>query len=128
MEQQLRKRMRVDVSHHALRRRTLKNLIERASLVINASSMGMDRRSEIPIEGVWLRSDQWVMDIVYRPLQTRLLTLAERAGARTINGLDMLVGQGACSFELWTGEAAPITEMRRALAEKTVALVHADNN
>ena len=54
-----------------------------------------------------------VVDIVYNPVKTRLLKEAEKAGAGTINGLDMLVWQGALAFEKWTGREAPVEIMRK---------------
>ena len=55
------------------------------------------------------------MDIVYAPLQTRLLREAEEAGCRTVSGLEMLLYQGVAQFELWTGMAAPVEVMRASL-------------
>jgi len=57
------------------------------------------------------------MDIVYMPLQTRLLREAAAAGCDTINGLHMFVYQGAFQFELWTGMQAPIEVMKAAVRE-----------
>ena len=128
LRHRLRRRYRIEVSNHALLRGHIKGLVEEADIIINASAMGMDGKADLPIEENWLRSDQWVMDIVYRPVQTRLLKLADGAGAITLNGLDMVIGQGACSFELWTGRTASITEMRRAVAERLLALAHAKNS
>jgi len=48
---------------------------------------------------------------VYEPLQTRLLREAKKAGARTVDGLGMLVRQGAMAFEIWTGRRAPVKVM-----------------
>ena len=56
------------------------------------------------------------MDIVYRPRRTPLLAAAAAAGARTVDGLQMLLHQGALAFTLWTGRQAPLAAMRRALA------------
>ena len=56
-----------------------------------------------------------VFDIVYNPIKTRLLAEAERAGAQTISGVDMLVWQGALAFEKWTGVKAPVEVMRTEL-------------
>lgn len=128
LQHRLRRRYRIEVSYHALLRSHVKGLVEESDIIINASAMGMEGIADLPIEENWLCSDQWVMDIVYRPLQTRLLKLAKGAGARTLNGLDMLLGQGACSFELWTGRNAPISEMRRAVAERQLAIAHAKNS
>jgi shikimate dehydrogenase len=59
-----------------------------------------------------LRPEMIVFDLIYNPLQTKLLADAARAGAQTINGLEMLVWQGALAFELWTGLAPPVGIMR----------------
>jgi shikimate dehydrogenase len=58
-----------------------------------------------------------VMDIIYTPLQTRLLKEATAAGCDTINGLPMFIYQGAFQFELWTGMQAPIEVMREAVSD-----------
>jgi shikimate dehydrogenase len=56
----------------------------------------------------------YVIDFVYRSGSTQLLAAAKAHGARTLDGLDILVAQGALSFELWTGRSAPLEVMRRA--------------
>ena len=56
----------------------------------------------------------YVVDLVYRPGSTALLAAARRHGRRTLDGLEVLVAQGALSFELWTGRPAPLEVMRRA--------------
>ena len=56
-----------------------------------------------------------VCDLIYNPSMTPLLNMAKQAGAVTMNGLGMLVHQGALAFELWTGEQAPIPMMRQSL-------------
>jgi shikimate dehydrogenase len=53
-----------------------------------------------------------VFDIVYNPVRTRLLREAEKAGAQTVSGIDMLVWQGALAFEKWTGLQAPFGLMK----------------
>jgi shikimate dehydrogenase len=57
------------------------------------------------------------MDIVYAPLETRLLREAKNAGCETINGLLMLLYQGTAQFEAWTGQDAPIEVMHAALMQ-----------
>ncbi|HEY2736159.1 MAG TPA: shikimate dehydrogenase [Polyangiales bacterium] len=57
-----------------------------------------------------------VVDIVYSPLDTSVLRLSRERGLRTIDGLGMLLHQAVISFELWTGQVAPIDEMRTALS------------
>jgi shikimate dehydrogenase len=62
-----------------------------------------------------LPSQAVVVDIVYHPLDTSVLCAARTSGRRTVDGLGMLLHQAALSFELWTGRAAPLSEMRAAL-------------
>jgi len=84
-----------------------------AHLIINATSVGMMPRSDespLPAE-VRLARNVVVFDLVYRPRLTRLLREAARAGARTLDGLGMLVHQGAAAFTLWTGRVAPVAVM-----------------
>jgi shikimate dehydrogenase len=88
-----------------------------ADLVVNCTPVGMRHTAEeeeSPLDGRSLRPGAWVSDVVYNPLETKLLRLAREAGARTVGGLDMLVYQAAAAIELWTGRAAPIDIMRSA--------------
>jgi shikimate dehydrogenase len=105
----------------SLSSRSLYTSMSQADIILNASSMGMSGRNNPPIKKEWIRDNQWVFDIVYRPLRPKLLLDADSRGAKTINGLDMLVHQGACSFTIWTGKKASIREMRRAIARKLTA-------
>jgi 3-dehydroquinate dehydratase/shikimate dehydrogenase len=58
-----------------------------------------------------------VFDLIYRPLKTRLLQVAERRGIETISGVEMFVAQGAAQWEIWNGMRAPEGLMRRAVVE-----------
>jgi shikimate dehydrogenase len=64
-----------------------------------------------------LHSNLTVFDIVYNPLETRLLREAKTAGAKTISGLLMLVYQGAEAFRLWTGTEPPVELMKKAVLD-----------
>lgn len=91
---------------------------EEAILVVNATPLGMSPKlDEAPIfeEEKEILSGKICYDIVYSPLKTKFLTLAEEAGARTIGGLEMLMHQGSRSFELWTGKPFPVSEIRTKL-------------
>ena len=78
--------------------------------------MGMGSQQDLlPIAREALANFGVVMDIVYAPLATRLLQEAEKAGCQTIDGLAMLLYQGAAQFELWTGQQAPVAVMRQSL-------------
>ena len=89
----------------------------RADLIVNCTSLGMEPRIEgLPWEeDVEFREDQIVYDLVYNPAMTRLSQLASTDGATAIGGLGMLVYQGAIAWEAWTGEAAPVGVMQRAV-------------
>ncbi len=83
-----------------------------ADVVINATPVGMGDDASLPLDATLLRSGQVVVDLVYHPLRTPLLRAAAAAGARTVDGLVMLVGQAALSFGQWTGNDAPVDAMR----------------
>ena len=63
------------------------------------------------------RKGQLVFDLIYNPAETPLLAAARSAGARTANGLGMLLHQGARAFRLWTGRKPPVAVMRTALQQ-----------
>lgn len=99
----------------SLMRKELKD----ANLLINATSLGMHpTEDKTPVNRGFLRPDLPVFDLVYDPPETRLLREARSVGAKTIEGLTMLVYQGAASFEIWTGKKAPINVMMKAAREK----------
>jgi shikimate dehydrogenase len=94
-----------------------------ADLVINATSVGMRTDDPSPVPASWLRAEQVVADMVYRPAETELLRLAAQVGATTLGGLGMLVNQGATSIEIWdhASEAVAPRDIMRDAAEKTLA-------
>jgi shikimate dehydrogenase len=86
-------------------------------LLVNATPIGMYPHHEAPppVEEGWLRQGMWVCDLVYRPVETRLAVAARQRGCHAVNGVGMLVHQGALAFKLWTGRAAPLQVMQDAL-------------
>jgi len=93
------------------------NQIESLSpdILINATPLGMDPwRNETPFSADMLASEMVVMDMVYSPLETRLLREARQKGCETVDGLSMLLYQAALQFKAWTGVPAPIETMRAA--------------
>lgn len=95
----------------------LKEEIASSVLFINATGVGMK-----PLEGItyipdtsFFRPDLTVLDIVYAPRETTLLKLAKSAGCRTLNGLGMMLFQGAAAFKMWTGKDMPIDYMKEIL-------------
>ncbi len=98
-----------------------------AAVLINATPVGMEPKSDdIPLDPNLLAHYRVVMDIVYKPLDTRLLQEARTRGCQVIDGLRMLIHQGAAQFELWTGRPAPLDIMARAaygsLSERPLSL------
>ena len=105
----------VDVSAGELTTENLKRAIGGADILVNATSLGMSPDDDqTPVPADLLYANLTVFDVVYNPLQTRLLREAKTAGARTISGLEMLVWQGAIAFEKWTGIKAPVDVMRQS--------------
>ncbi len=94
----------------------LERLVTWADLIINATSIGMSPGDARLIDPRWLRKEKAVFDIVYNR-KTELLMDAERAGCPALDGVSMLVGQGAASFRIWTGLEAPVDTMERAVRE-----------
>ncbi len=93
----------------------LQSALKHTDILINATSVGMNPdvgKSLVPQE--LFRPEMVVFDVIYNPEKTRLLADADKAGATTIGGLDMLVWQGALAFELWTGIKAPVEAMKKA--------------
>ncbi|MDI6896651.1 shikimate dehydrogenase [Methanocella conradii] len=91
------------------------NLREKVSIsdiIVNTTTVGMGQ-DETLVTADMLSDRQTVLDLVYRPVETRLLREARLAGARAIDGITMLVRQGALSFEIWTGVKPPIDVMER---------------
>lgn len=95
----------------------LRTAMEKADLVIHSTPLGMRHGPDeqaTPLPAELFRAGQSVLDMVYVPERTPLLEAANRAGARTVGGLAMLVHQGAESFRLWTGHEPPLDVMFEA--------------
>ena len=87
-------------------------------ILINTTSVGMaPHADQMPVSGACLRPAITVMDIVYNPLETRLIRAARDAGCTVVDGVAMFVHQGAFQFERWTGKKAPIALMKKTVLE-----------
>lgn len=97
-------------------------------VLVNATTVGMEQANpapdgagdaaglaSLPVDGDSLGQVDVVIDLVYGPQETELIATARAAGTQVIDGLDVLVRQGAASFEIWTGRTAPIEAMREAV-------------
>ena len=89
-----------------------------AQVLVNCTSVGLHDPAatfkELPVNADDIGEYACVVDLVYRDGGTELLRQAERRGCRCVDGLEILVRQGARSFQIWTGRAAPLDVMRRA--------------
>jgi len=96
----------------------LPGLTANADIIINTSSVGMHPDTDRTlVTADMMHSRQVIFDIVYSPLETRLLMEAKKAGAITIDGIRMLVLQGAESFRIWTGIEPPVGVMEQAVRD-----------
>lgn len=113
------------VGHGTLDEESLAAALRGASLLVNTTTVGMHPHAGAsPVGAEHLRRDLTVCDIVYNPPETMLLRQTRECGARAISGIEMLVGQGALAFELWTGVPAPVEAMRSAVREELARAAH----
>ena len=93
----------------------LKRKIEESDLLINATSVGMKEDFSLIEDKSFFRKDLIVSDIIYNPAKTKLLQIAEKEGCKIINGIGMLLYQGALSFKLWTNEKMPVNYIKKII-------------
>lgn len=102
-----------DLNDHEL----LKREIDESVIFVNGTNVGMGKlegKMVLP-DTSYLRKDLIVSDVIYMPETTKLLEEAKKLGCKTINGLGMMLFQGAASFKLWTGHDMPIDVAKEAL-------------
>jgi shikimate dehydrogenase len=120
-------RLTADVTEHGtsevygeqLTDRSLTREVARADILLHCSPIGMHPQEDaslVPPE--MLRQGLVVFDAVYNPRRTKLLRTADEAGCRTVEGLEMFLGQAYIQFQLWTGQPAPRNVMRHVVEAK----------
>lgn len=125
--EELLDRMRAHVRNAEVRSGALgpgaEEVVRAADLVINATPVGMDASDQSPVPVEWLGTGQVVMDMVYGRGGTALLDGASARGATTLDGLGMLVAQGAIAVDIWSDSAQTRTprEVMRSAAEAVLA-------
>jgi 3-dehydroquinate dehydratase / shikimate dehydrogenase len=88
---------------------------EKFDALVNATPVGMHPHAGTsPLQAGELNCSL-VMDLIYRPLETKLLRMARARGITTVSGADMFLAQGIAQWELWTGTKAPAAAMRKAV-------------
>lgn len=94
-------------------------VIRSADLLINTTPVGMyPQKDELPIDPSLLHPNLFVFDIIYNPIETKLIHIAKTKGCKTLNGIKMLVNQGAIAFEWWTGIRPDKNLMENAILEE----------
>jgi shikimate dehydrogenase len=92
-----------------------RDALHHAQVLIQATTVGMAPGDPSPVDVAGAPADLFVLDTIYRPAETALLSAARAAGLRAANGLGLLLHQGARSFRMWTGQPAPLEIMRQSL-------------
>ena len=110
----------VQLHGHSLLEPALQETLSSSDLIVNTTSLGLKQGdpsalSEKIIPKVRSGRRKLFYDLIYSPAETRFLKQARKKGHDTLNGVGMLVYQGACAFEYWTGRKAPSKEMRKVL-------------
>lgn len=112
---ELNKKLKVNALGNSLTFKALKNSLKDADILINATSVGMEPNvNQTLVAKELLQKDMVVFDIIYNPLETKLLKEAREIGAKCINGVEMLVQQAAEAFKIWFKIEPPVNEMRKA--------------
>lgn len=97
---------------------TVSSLLKDTDIVVNTTSVGM-KTDDLPLFDYALIPERiTVVDIIYNPSETPLLKAAKKKGCKAINGLGMLVYQGAIAFKIWTGKEAPVEIMKDVLGKE----------
>jgi len=93
----------------------LREQLDNTDLIVNATPIGMKRTAPELLPAHLIQPHHLAMDMIYSPLETNFLKAARNNGARTTNGLSMLLWQGVYSFEWWFNRDAPLDPMRAGL-------------
>lgn len=96
----------------------LQEKIFQSRLLVNGTSVGMDGKSLVVDEETILPQNLLVVDVIYQPFETPFLNFAKQQGAKTVNGLGMLLFQAAEAFQIWTGKEMPTDYIWEKLVQK----------
>jgi shikimate dehydrogenase len=112
----IKTRLSIDIVGEALTINSLSRELTDTDLLINTTSVGMfPKIEETLVDRQLIKPNMVVFDIIYNPPETRFLKEAKASGAKVLNGINMLVNQGALSFKLWIGLKPPMDVMYRAI-------------
>ena len=95
----------------------LKEEMDSSYLFVNGTGVGMKPLEDLSVvpDKSFFRPELIVVDVPYSPLETKMRKMAKEAGCKTMNGLGMMLFQGAAAFKLWTGKEMPIDHMKEVL-------------
>jgi shikimate dehydrogenase len=115
---EIKEKMKVNIEGKISNKDTINKSLKKADILINATPIGMYPRVEdTPIAKDMLNADLFVFDVVYNPLETRLIREAAEIGCQTLGGLDMLLNQGILAFEWWTNQKPKKSLMKKKIVE-----------
>jgi shikimate dehydrogenase len=113
--------LQISIQIHEWQAQTFNTLLPNIGLLVNTTPVGMHPKvDEFPLEIeviALLPPSAILYDLIYTPRPTRLLSWAKQQGYSVIDGLEMLIYQGAAAFEIWLGETPSIHVMRQAALE-----------
>ncbi len=116
--EEISKKMSANIEGKKSSMNIIKEEINNSDILINATPIGMyPKVDDSPISKEFLREDLFVFDVIYNPLETRLMKDAADIGCETLGGLDMLVNQGVLAFEWWTGKTPNNVLMKNKIIE-----------
>jgi len=119
LAKELQDKTKIKATGKDMSEKTLRSLAYSVDILINTTPIGMYPKIDIsPISKDLLNENLFIFDIIYNPLQTRLLKDAKKIGSKTLNGLDMFVNQGAIAFEWWTGKKPNVKLMKEIIIEE----------
>ena len=119
LAKELQNKTKIKATGKDMSEKTLRTLAYSVDILINTTPIGMYPEIDIsPISKDLLNENLFIFDIIYNPLQTRLLKDAKEIGSKTLNGLDMFINQGALAFEWWTDKKPNVKLMKEKIVEQ----------
>ncbi len=109
------KKINVKTEIKIIKKCEIEEIAKSVDLIVNCTPVGMKESDPLLLNGNVFSEKQLVFDLIYNPKKTKLLLEAEKKGAKILNGLGMLVYQGALSFEKWTGKKPNSNKMKNKI-------------
>ncbi len=118
LAKEVKDKMKAEVIGKLSSETNIKEEIKDTDILINATPLGMyPKVNASPISKELLQSNLFVFDVIYNPLETKLMKEAAEIGCKTLGGLDMLINQGVIAFEWWTGKSPNSALMKNKIID-----------